>query len=62
MRDARSTALATFFALVAGFFLHRGLSFEALAPVGPMDLAAALEALLVGCLSDIWVAYLATLK
>lgn len=60
MKEVIATALATFFALVSGFFLHRAMTWGALAPAEAMGTQAALEAALVGGLSDTWIAFLAS--
>lgn len=59
MKEVIATALASFFALVSGFFLHRAMTWGALAPAEAMSTEAALEAALVGGLSDAWIAFLA---
>jgi hypothetical protein len=58
MKEVIATALATFFALVSGFFLHRAMTWGALAPAEAMTTQAALEAAVVGGLSDAWIAFL----
>ena len=58
MKNVLSTALSAFFVLVAAFIVHRALTFDALTPSTGMAWSAMAQAVAVGILSDIWVAFI----
>ena len=61
MKRRFDIALTTWTALLATFIVHRWLSFHYLVPPGGLDKELTQRAMLVGALSDVWIACLAAI-